>query len=269
MVDVDHRRVAENWPRFGMRDAFNPKTPEDLVNAFGMFLRSYFHLQATQRAVMVDLLQEAKALHNSMENGAAKVLHVHAGEDITTGILPDVRIQASGVTQHEAALSIDGPQVDSGTLPDARIQASGVTQHEAALSIAGPQVDSGILPDARIQATGVTQHEGSIDQVASPLQIGSGGPQWKNDTDRLRARNAADSADAEIVGAAITGTVVGGTELQVLATKVVGARKTGWTALTGTATRTAFDTTTVTLEQLAERVKAHLDDDISHGLIGS
>lgn len=46
-------------------------------------------------------------------------------------------------------------------------------------------------------------------------------------------------------------------------------RRTGWTAPTGTATRTAFDTATVTTAQLAERVKALIDNLISHGLIGA
>ena len=50
---------------------------------------------------------------------------------------------------------------------------------------------------------------------------------------------------------------------------VVGSRKTGWAAPTGTATRTTFATTTVTTEQLAERVKALIDDLTSHGLIGA
>lgn len=36
--------------------------------------------------------------------------------------------------------------------------------------------------------------------------------------------------------------------------------KTGWAVATGTATRTTFDTTTVTLAQLAEHVKALIDD---------
>lgn len=36
--------------------------------------------------------------------------------------------------------------------------------------------------------------------------------------------------------------------------------RTGWDAPTGTATRTTFDTTTVTTAQLAERVKALIDD---------
>lgn len=50
--------------------------------------------------------------------------------------------------------------------------------------------------------------------------------------------------------------------------KALGPRAGGWGAATGTATRTAFDSTTVTLEQLAERVKALIDDLTAHGLIG-
>lgn len=51
--------------------------------------------------------------------------------------------------------------------------------------------------------------------------------------------------------------------------QVVSSRKSGWTAPTGTATRTTFATSTVTLPQLAERVKALIDDLMSHGLIGA
>lgn len=50
---------------------------------------------------------------------------------------------------------------------------------------------------------------------------------------------------------------------------VVGPQSPGWESSAGTATRTAFDTTTVTTEQLAQRVKALIDDLIEHGLIGS
>lgn len=50
--------------------------------------------------------------------------------------------------------------------------------------------------------------------------------------------------------------------------KVLGTRRTGWTAATGTATRTTFDTSTVTTAQLAERLKALIDDLTTHGLIG-
>jgi hypothetical protein len=53
------------------------------------------------------------------------------------------------------------------------------------------------------------------------------------------------------------------------ALKVVGLRQTGWAAATGTATRTTFATGTVTTAQLAERVKALIDDLMTHGLIGA
>ena len=63
-----------------------------------------------------------------------------------------------------------------------------------------------------------------------------------------------------------------GIVLKVAGTTVVGARKTGWSTATGTATRTTFDTATVTTAQLAERVKALIDDlhgTAGHGLIGT
>lgn len=65
------------------------------------------------------------------------------------------------------------------------------------------------------------------------------------------------------------GRVGSGNRFRVLRTRI-----TGWGAPTGTATRTAFDTATVTLAQLAERVKALLDDlgmvdSTGHGLIGA
>ena len=64
-------------------------------------------------------------------------------------------------------------------------------------------------------------------------------------------------------------TVDTGNSYKINDVAVVGATKTGWTAATGTATRTTFVTSTVTTEQLAQRVKALLDDLISHGLIGT
>jgi hypothetical protein len=57
--------------------------------------------------------------------------------------------------------------------------------------------------------------------------------------------------------------------LQVNGTQVISSRKTGWVAATGTATRTTYVTSSVTLPQLAERVKALIDDLISHGIIGA
>lgn len=51
--------------------------------------------------------------------------------------------------------------------------------------------------------------------------------------------------------------------------QVVTSRRTGWTAATGTATRTAFATSTATTQDVAERLKALIDDLMTHGLIGT
>lgn len=52
-------------------------------------------------------------------------------------------------------------------------------------------------------------------------------------------------------------------------TKVVGARATGWTAPSGTATRTGYTTSTASTEDVAEALKALIDDLVTHGLIGT
>ena len=57
--------------------------------------------------------------------------------------------------------------------------------------------------------------------------------------------------------------------LRIAGTTVVNTRKTGWGGATGTATRTTFATGTVTTAQLAERVKALIDDLTTHGMIGA
>ncbi len=60
-----------------------------------------------------------------------------------------------------------------------------------------------------------------------------------------------------------------GTSLSFSATKVVGVRATGWTAMTGTPLKTTFATSTVTLPQLAGLFMALQADLIAHGLIGT
>jgi len=75
------------------------------------------------------------------------------------------------------------------------------------------------------------------------------------------ARNASFNGLIDV--AAAGGYYVGGQ-------KIVGARKTGWATASGTASRATFATGTVTLPQLAERVKALIDDlhsTAGHGLI--
>jgi hypothetical protein len=60
------------------------------------------------------------------------------------------------------------------------------------------------------------------------------------------------------------------TEFRISTLKVVGARDTGWTAMTGTTNKaTSYDTSTVTLAQLAGRVMALQAALTTHGLIGT
>jgi hypothetical protein len=69
-----------------------------------------------------------------------------SASNLNAGTIPDARIQASGVTQHQSSInsgvSIAASQVASGTMTDARIAQSNVTQHAAAV-IAAANVTSG------------------------------------------------------------------------------------------------------------------------------
>lgn len=63
--------------------------------------------------------------------------------------------------------------------------------------------------------------------------------------------------------------VAAGKGFQVDGTQVVGAQNTGWAAFTGNTNKaTAYDTATVTLPQLAERVAAIQAALTLHGLLG-
>lgn len=101
----------------------------------------------------------------------------------------------------------------------------------------------------------------------------------------LSLRNTADSADNLLIADAGTITtrgnvVVGGTLsipsgggpfVTILGNAIIGPRSTGYTnAWTGVSNRlTAYDPSSITLIQLAQRVKALQDDLTVHGLIGA
>lgn len=61
----------------------------------------------------------------------------------------------------------------------------------------------------------------------------------------------------------------GFTALQFSGTQILTTRRTGWTAPTGTALRTGFDTATGTLTQALQTLKALIDDLTTHGVIGT
>lgn len=87
-------------------------------------------------------------------------------------------------------------------------------------------------------------------------------------TGRLEVVNSAGTA--VVLGVGDTGVLnlVSTGRLSINETQVVGPRRTGWTFPVGVFTRTSFDTQTVTVTQLAQRVAALLEDLAQHGLVG-
>jgi autotransporter-associated beta strand protein len=63
--------------------------------------------------------------------------------------------------------------------------------------------------------------------------------------------------------------IISGGAYRVGGTQVLGARRTGWSGWTGTATRSSKATSTATTQNVAEALKALIDDLISHGVIGA
>jgi hypothetical protein len=85
---------------------------------------------------------------------------------------------------------------------------------------------------------------------------------------QIIVRNSTDTTSNILLGTDID--LAAGGKLKVSGTQVVGARDTGWTAMTGTPDKaSAYATGTVTLPQLAGRVKYLQDVLTAHGLIGA
>ena len=53
-----------------------------------------------------------------LDIGASAIVHVHAGSDITSGILPDARIQVTGVTQHAGSIDHNSLASKQGGITD-------------------------------------------------------------------------------------------------------------------------------------------------------
>jgi hypothetical protein len=106
---------------------------------------------------------------------------------------------------------------------------------------------------------------GASSAAAARTNLGLGSMATQaNNAVAITGGTAAGLASLSVVGNAD----VGGT-YRVDGVKVVGNRVTGWAVASGSASRTSFDTATVTVSQLAQRLKALIDDLIAHGLIGS
>lgn len=80
---------------------------------------------------------------------------------------------------------------------------------------------------------------------------------------------AALDAKAALASPSFTTLVDNSGPYKVAGVQVVTSRRTGWSSPTGTASRAAFDTSGTTVSQLAQRLKAIIDDLSTHGLIGT
>ena len=189
----------------------------------------------------------------------------------------DCRVRQAGVIPIRA-LDITIANEGSGTIPTTHnlnlrspiINGGGAITTAYGIQI-NPQKVSGVTTGYAIAATGAAD----VSYFAGQIYIG-----------RTTGLTGAGDLDVNAIGRFGTGVIAGrsttslpastsldaGTGIAVDGTKVIGTRKTGWATASGTATRTTFATSTVTLPQLAERVKALIDDLYStagHGLIGA
>jgi hypothetical protein len=103
-----------------------------------------------------------------------------------------------------------------------------------------------------------------VTPTSSAFEIGT-----QSSTDIVFKRGSSERVRVQSAGIAVVGSADVSVEFRQAGTKVVGARATGWSAASGTAARTTFATGSATTTQLAERLKALIDDLIGHGLIGA
>lgn len=119
-----------------------------------------------------------------------------------------------------------------------------------------------------------------VASFASPLSVNAGIGAVDTSLELLNNTAVAGTLTASGLVSSTTGNVLSGVAgtgtsisptggLTVGANAVVGARKTGWAAMTGTPLKTTFTTAGVTLPQLAGIVMALQADMINHGLIGA
>ncbi len=149
-----------------------------------------------------------------------------------------------------------------GTLGATDITASGFVQAAAA---SGFKLGSNSFVSVAGIYTIIKASDGY--QVLS-FGTGGGDPSAYLDNDTTQFRNRIATTNFTAINS--SGINIQSGNLLRGGTQVVGARDTGWTAMTGTANKnTSYDTATVTLAQLAGRVMSLQAALTTHGLIGA
>lgn len=207
--------------------------------------------------------------------------------NLASGTVPDARFPATLPAASGANLTgLNAGNLATGTVPSARVV--GVYGNITALGTLSSLAVTGNITSASDITTSGTgfQRVSAVNGTANTVLIAGPDAAGLTATVGTIGHLAVITANASVLGttaevnaryglstateaALRAGIATGDRGLFVDNSRVVGQRVTGWTAATGTATRTTFVTSTVTLPQLAERVKAVIDDLLAHGLIGA
>ena len=156
-------------------------------------------------------------------------------------------------------VTMAGQAVVGGISPSGAYKLS-VIADGAGISVAAPS-SSFASPAIGISRATVSC---SLTATSAAVEIGS-----QTSHDVILRRAGSEKMRVQGAGIGVTGSADVSQEYRQNGVRVVGGRAAGWTAPTGTASRGAFDTATVGTAELAERLKALIDDLLAHGLIGS
>lgn len=224
----------------------------------------------------------------------AAAVHTHAASDITSGTMNTARL-GSGTASASTLLfgdntwaalaatdipSLDASKITTGTLPLTR-GGTGATSAAGALSAIGAaaashahaatDITSGTVATARLgsgSASSTTALFG--DQTYKTVPTGSGADNclvlWNGTTGLTYDLNT--YTDGTTIVSTNFKFDSGGGYYDSSANKLLGTRRTGWSAWTGTATRSSKATSTATTADVAQALKALIDDLSTHGIIG-
>lgn len=209
---------------------------------------------------------DAEITSAKIGNLQVQSIHIGNGEvqnvNIGNNAVGTPQIQDLAVTNAKIA-NLTADKITAGTI---NVGAGGV-------SIRGSGTTTLVIDDGASPAGSVTLWSGSIAarrfSGAASVIYAAYGSVVTGQAQLLASNNEASASVTDGVRSASL-TVTGGAALLTVDTAVLQKKKTGWSLPTGTASRASFDTSTVTLTQVAQALKALLDDlGTHHVLIGA